>query len=681
MTEYFRITGRNLIPFDALATGAADERYHLKAPPGGMDEPMTEAEVKAVIGRLPQKIRGHALKYGLSKITFPFTIQGSSDPDMEGARHDVTETLEDGQLYIETKGARGTQAVLQSKSDNAVNQSYKTIIYGEAMELGGRAVLGAPLKDHWLENLQMVLYCEKLWRPETRVPLGPNEIYCPGLEEDGDDDGTADNWTLIGAPTDTMESTIVLQGFYSQKLVTQAAIGDGIKSTVIQAPAVGTSAVCYAWIARPAAAPSDITVQLYREGVGVVASALYDAGGWDEATAKDGVTTFYRVEISSAAGITPAQTYSLRISNTQNTITTFYVDKCFWKWGTTTVPDEWCDHFTVYNHYDTTAGAGHAGHQNYFDVADLKGDVEARLLVRVQHAFVADLDHHADLIAARRSWWDYPEPDVTRDMHWLEAEDADTQTQWADMGGLVRCSAGECVEDDNVDAHTSGSVEWDFFNPLAVAPRKRTNSLRGRWDVFGVVYTDDEANTMYRLSHTNLAATRTFYNTWVRQTLPDQWQLTYLGEINLDKYLRDNQSAHDCSVTVEYAKQAADTVRLDCIWLLPKSEPETRLHVPDDDWGYYVYDLWVFSRDGDFDYQAKEEWSGAEYLSKGELYLQGDDFSLTPRRTVGQRLYMSIESVDTVPVPDERVWEAHGAGTLRLRVDISYLPQYLSPLD
>ena len=124
MTEYFRITGRNLIPFDALATGAADGRYHLGAPPAGMDEPMTEAEVRAVLPRLPQKIRGHALKRGLSKITFPFTIQGSSDPDMEDARHDLTETLEDGRLYIETQGARGTRAVLQSKSDNAVQQSY-----------------------------------------------------------------------------------------------------------------------------------------------------------------------------------------------------------------------------------------------------------------------------------------------------------------------------------------------------------------------------------------------------------------------------------------------------------------------------------------------------------------------------------------------------------------------------
>jgi len=169
MTEYFRITGRNLIPFDALATGAADDRYHLKRPQTGMDEPMTEAEVRAVLPRLPQKIRGHALQHGLSKITFPFTIKGSSDPDMEDARHDLTETLEDGNRYIQTKGTMGNLAVLQSKSDNAVAQSYKTIFYGEAMELGGRAVLGAPLKEHWLENLQMVLYCQPYWRPEEAV--------------------------------------------------------------------------------------------------------------------------------------------------------------------------------------------------------------------------------------------------------------------------------------------------------------------------------------------------------------------------------------------------------------------------------------------------------------------------------------------------------------------------------
>jgi len=195
MTEYFRITGRNPIPFDALATGAADERYHLKTPQTGMDEPMTDAEVRAVLPRLPQKIRGHALQHGLSKITFPFSIKGSSDPDMEDARHDLTETLEDGRLYIETKGARGTRAVLQSKSNNAVAQSYKTIVYGEAMELGGRAVLGAPIKEHWLLNMQMTLYCEPYWRPAAATNLTDLVI----VYNHDDADANHDNFLDIAA--------------------------------------------------------------------------------------------------------------------------------------------------------------------------------------------------------------------------------------------------------------------------------------------------------------------------------------------------------------------------------------------------------------------------------------------------------------------------------------------------
>jgi len=478
MTEYFRITGLNLIPFDTQAIVGADHRYALGQSPGGMDEPMTEAEVRAVLPRLPQKIRGHALKRGLSKITFPFSIQGSSDPDMEDARHDLTETLEAGRLYIETRGARGTQAVLQNKADAAVNQSYKTIVYGEALELAGRHVLGAAIKGHFLLNLQMVLYCEKRWRPETNVPLGPNEIYCPSFEEnragtadnwddslgvelvanpgfetpgigdpdfwddwdesagdgtlahtadvhagadaceatagatantlveqsvnvqanrryklsfwtkgDGvnagryrlyDDDGFADIIALVStgvtgavytevtayfvapagcmsvtiylhcpvanggiayfddvsirsAPVLAIEETIVLHGRRSQKVTTDAA-NEGIESAVMTAPVGVTNAVAYAWICRPAAG-SDIRV-IMRETSGAGAdidSVLFDTGGWPTQKAKDGVNDFFRLQVFSAAGITPGNTYELWIEATGAAATVFYVDKCFWK--------------------------------------------------------------------------------------------------------------------------------------------------------------------------------------------------------------------------------------------------------------------------------------------------------------------------------------------------------------
>ena len=809
MTEYFRITGLNLIPFDTQAIVGADHRYALGQSPGGMDEPMTEAEVRAVLPRLPQKIRGHALKRGLSKITFPFSIQGSSDPDMEDARHDLTETLEAGRLYIETRGARGTQAVLQNKADAAVNQSYKTIVYGEALELAGRHVLGAAIKGHFLLNLQMVLYCEKRWRPETNVPLGPNEIYCPSFEEnragtadnwddslgvelvanpgfetpgigdpdfwddwdesagdgtlahtadvhagadackatagatantlveqsvnvqanrryklsfwtkgDGvnagryrlyDDDGFADIIALVStgvtgavytevtayfvapagcmsvtiylhcpvanggiayfddvsirsAPVLAIETTIVLQGCDSQKITTDAA-NEGIESSVMTAPAGVTSAVAYAWICRPAAG-SDIRVILRETtgGGGDIATALLDTGGWQTADAKDGVNTFSRVVVSSAAGITPANTYELWIESTAAAATIFYVDKCFWKWGTVTAPDEWCDHPLIYNHYDTTEGAGHEGHQNYFDVADLKGTEEARLLMRVEYEQIADKAGAEDLIIARENKDDY-----CAFLWWLEAEDASVQTQWADLGGLARCSAGDCVSDN---ANAAGYISWS----TGAVPGFDLPANHGKFDVYGVLYTDDSANTQYRLSYSPFGA-NLYYNNWIKQTQDSQWELIYLGEVNMDMFARTPIIFWRLTIRLEYLKDAGDTVRADCLWLLPKNQPETYLYHPGAGSGVTIGEYWAHGRDEDFDYDGHEAAAGmvVEYL----LWLQGDVMTLTPR--LENRLYFVCTTMDRPQ------YEAHAiAGappSVQMLVNLAYLPQYRTPLD
>jgi len=578
MTEYFRITGLNLIPFDAQVTPATDVRYTLAGSPKGMDEPLSKEAVRAVVPRLPREVRGHALKRGLSRITFPFSIQGYGataiirDGDMEDARHDLTETLEDGQLYIATQGARGTRAVLRYQADGASQASYKTIFYGEAVEGAAREILGSKVKESYLQAMQMTLYCEPYWRPASAITLGPNEIYCPSFEEDGNADGLADDWdaTLggelllnpgfeiaggggadiwanwtenagdgaladVGAPvhggahacqstagpsantyvvqtigvtagrlyylsfwtrgdgtndgryrvrdatgaadiipiTNTgvtgaayaevtayflapagcanvelylycssvntaivyfddasiraadadfaIETTIVLHGCDSQKVTTDAA-NEGIESTVMVAPAGTTKAVAYAWICRPAAG-SDIRVIMRDTTAGVDKDTnLFSTPGLASAPAKDGANTFYRVWVYSNA-IVAGNDHELWVESVDATATVFYVDKCFWKWDTTSIPDEWCDHWLIYNHYDTTEGAAHEGHINYVDVDDLKGDVEARLLMRTEFEQKADLDYAVDIIAGRRTRA-YP----CELLHWLEAEDAGTKT-------------------------------------------------------------------------------------------------------------------------------------------------------------------------------------------------------------------------------------------------------------
>jgi len=818
MTEYFRITGRNLIPFDALATGAADDRYHLKRPQTGMDEPMTEAEVKAVIGRLPQKIRGHALKRGLSKITFPFTIQGSSDPDMEDARHDVTETLEDGQLYIETKGARGTQAVLQNKADAAVNQSYKTIFYGEVMELGGRAVLGAPLKDHWLENLQMVLYCEPYWRPDAAVTLGPNEIYCPSFEEDGNADGLADNWEVplgaelllntgfetpgggdpdfwlnwdetagtgalahtavvhagadacqatagatantyvkqaavvtAGEPyclsfwtrgsgeddgrykvydatagadiiviTDTgvrgtiyvettvffvapigcasvevylycplapgqiayfddvtikeaaglpsLESTIVLHGCDSQKFTTNAA-NERIESEPTIAPDWTPnlqSAVAYAWICRPAAG-SDITVTI-QETVGApgpIAHSHLDAGGWQTAVGKGG-QTWSCVVVSTAAGITEGSTYELWIEVTAVTGTVFYVDKCFWKWGTTTVPDEWCDHWLIYNHYDTDEG-----HQNYFDVDDLKGDTPTRGLMRVEFEKIADQAGAHKLFVARRT-----RPEAACFPWWLEAETvpADHRAAWAPIV-LARCSGGSRLTDS---ANLTGYV---IFSSSSVPPAFALDYLYGTYDIFAALYTDDPVNTLCRLSYS--WGGQRYYSPWVRQVNTSKWELVKLGSLDFDPYLGATTGVSQLSIYVEYQKQAADTIEIDFVWLFPKDEPQMVI-TPEYESNIGVGEWWAVGNSTDFDYIATE-WDVPPLKILWPTSLRGGITSMEPSKE--NRLYFVCLTHYVGGAPDYALrYEAHDTATgpgdaLEMVVNIDYLPQYTSPLE
>lgn len=692
MTEYFRIEGKNLIDFDRFSVAGTIPIYLLNkaVPPGDMSKPLTRQEIVSMLPRLPLGIRGHALNRGMSQITFPFSIQpdieaGQGDREMEQALHDLKETLNEGQLHIESEDARGTQAVLHYKSDNAVQHSYKTLYYGFFEERTARDVLGARAKEHYLAGLQLTLYMEPLWRPASAVPLGQNEIYCPGLEEDGNADGLADNWVILNAPTLTMESTLVLQGFYSQKIVTGAFISRGIQSATFVAPAGTTSAVCYAWLCRPAAG-SNIIVELYDVTTpAVVASALYDTAGWQTETAKDGTSIFKRVVVSSAAGIVAGRTYRMRIYNTVDTGATYYVDKCFWKWGTATAPDEWCDHWLIYNHYDTTEAGAHVGHQNYFDVADLKGTDESRLGLQVQFSEEADWDQAADLLIARRSWWERPSPIAARvrDVHWFEAEDASLVSFAA--AALAACSAGGYVWNA---AAIGGSAQFILDEIPLGAGEYGIDCVTGRYDVFAVVYTNDKVNTQYRLYYTNFGATIWRFNQWTKQRHPSRWEIIYLGEANLEAFIKSGRDRGPAYFTVEYAKDAADTVRLDCVWLLSKTEPQTRLHICAEN-GEWIEELhsWVFDRTEEFDYEAEERVNpglATSILAAKTVLLHGDKMTLTPNSVVGQRLYFSAETVDDGNWPPDarRVWEAHGAATnLQMTIIMAYLPQYQTPLD
>jgi hypothetical protein len=210
-----------------------------------------------------------------------------------------------------------------------------------------------------------------------------------------------------------------------------------------------------------------------------------------------------------------------------------------------------------------------------------------------------------------------------------------------------------------------------------------SSQVRGRWDVFGVVYNNDIVNTQYRLSYSNFVAFGAtplwFYNPWIKQSVVSTWQLVYLGEVNFDQYLRPGFTAGQAYIHVEYVKDAADTVGLDCIWLLPKEDPESRLHSVDLDWLPLstVY-FWALQRTQDFDGEEKEVYGISYWITIGELCLRGDVMTAIPQ--TDQRFYLCCESASGGSTV--RSYEAHGAANpLQLRVYLDYLPQYQTPLD
>jgi len=664
VTEYFRITGKNDILFDAGPMG--NYLFTKGRPPRKLSTILTRKEVLAVLPRLPLGIRPTALQHGLSVITMEVNIRGATDTEMESLEHDLIETLVETDLFFSSQGARGTRAVLTVKSDGAVATSYKSVFYGFLDELDARDVLGAVIKAHSLEGLRLVLYCEENWRPNSAIELGPNEINCPSFEENADSgvpNQIADNWTLVATPIPTWESTIVAHGCYSQKLVTDA-VNEGIDSAVFASGAAGRDGVAYAWIYKSAG--GEVRVQMYETGVAMRAEALLSTAGWQTKVVNG--NTWYRVVVS---GTMPNNAnHNLRII-ADDAATTFYVDKCYWEWDTLVCPDEWISYPLIFNHYDARwlpnkaggAGAGDVGHINYVDVDGLKGDVDARLLMRTEFEQKADEDYVYDLMVGRRTRYGH-----CGFLWWIEGEEG-AETNWGALG-LARCSGGSRCTDG---ANATGYVQWNLrtlYGGLLYAPQYAF----GDFDVYAAVYTNDKDNTQYRLS-SFYQTDEVSYNPWTKQTLTSLWELIPLGQIHFDPITRPGIEARNLYFRVEYAKEAGDTVELDCIWLIPRNEPEMRLssavHLT-------VDDLWAVGQTMDFDYDGLEFLVGAVLYWFSPLTIQGGVMALEPGKE--NRLYFA--AISSTGSPNYyKTYEVHSTTDLRMLVNLEYLPQFVSPLE
>jgi len=607
---------------------------------------LTKEQAIPFLRNVPTEIKSHILgrpgEHVMSVITFPFSIQGTSDADMEDAEHDLRETLEDGKLYIKTKGARGTRAVLEMQSNNAAARSYKTVFWAEFVEDGGREILGAAIKESYIRDLQMRLYCEAYWRPSTAVTLGPNEIYCPSFEEDGNADGTADNWTALNVPVLAMETTIVLHGCDSQKVTTNM-VGEGIASTTMVAPAApANDAVAYAWVCRPAAG-TDIIAVLRDTSVGADrATATFNAAT-TTATGKSG-QTWKRLELIATNNIVPTNNHQLWVYSVADTVTDWYVDKCFWKWDTTTIPDEWCDRYSVYNHKDSDAN-----HQNYFDIDDLKGDIDAPVCLVALGTGVTAFYEWATTVARRTRG----SPSCLT--HIREAEAFPTLVNWASAGD-PNCSNGNRLT--NSGAVTSGSAEWQIASPGI--------DEKGRFRVIGCVKTDDEINTSWRFGYKYTTRTGEDYTYSLWKTVPanTDWQWLDFGSMFFDPTIRDGITIDRLIIRVEYQKQSGDLVEFDFLMLLPEDEIIATFE-PGASW-VNASDQMVYDASSDFEYLALE--NTGEFMRP--IYKKGD---ITLRPEVENRLIFGWHDVIST--------NHHWYISFMLRVSFKYLPQFISPLE
>lgn len=636
-------SGNIIFSVDGGAPSASIGYLSKKKAPLRMSGPLRVKDIPKEIDS--PEILSHLMNHGFSEIVVPLHIAGTDDADMEAKVRDLNEVLEDAKLYIESRGGRGARAVFEYKTDGAADISYKTIFWGRLDEKGARGDKEA-VDCSRLENMELVLICQPYWRPALAVELGPNVIKTPSFERDSDDDGLADHWDYYAGTAVAMESTVVLEGNKSQEVITNA-VSEGIYHSFVYpivAPSGVTEAVAYAWVCRPAAG-SDIRVRLrdHTDSVDRDTKLLSD-GDWR--TEVVGGYTWYRIVVSSSA-IVPENSHRLYIEVTTDTATTFYVDKTFWKWGTTICPDEWSSCVNIYNHED--AGAGHI---NRLDLVNLKGDVDAPIRLRIKHPGAGDL------LTGRvfRRTRGIP---ANFQFH-LEAESAGYAVQWPVVAD-TECSNGN--KRSQGAGQTTGLVRWTMTSNL--------DDQRGRVKIYARVK-GAQATTKFRV-YINVGGIQAYVSDWTYPTYNNEFVLLDLGEMILP--VKDVPSGRWDFLQIEiyYQKADADVAGIDFIQLAPMDEavlavyPQGTHQLSNTD--YYVEVDASGISNGGIEYWAEFDDGDALYWLwniRGNLCLSPD---------VDNHLYFHW-TTNT----DEQMIINHTSPFYRV-VTIAYLPQYISPRE
>ncbi len=367
--ELVKLTdGTNTVDF---LSGQGATTGYVKRNIQGLDTP--PCEVKFSAGRPLQR------KWQNREPTITFGIMASDAADLVNKKTAIIEILENTYLYWTSKGKLGAKAQFQYRRPGGTNISYADVYWGECDWGVVEHQQGAPYA-YALEGAQLTLTCETGFHPINVVVVGQNLLGTPHFEEDGDSDGLADQWTLIGTPTYSLNTTYYLCGTRSQKIITDDATAEGIFQSMVVSSE--TSAIGYVWIHVDSG--DEVAVELYDYTAGQVRDlALYSTAGWQTKVGAGGKT--WKRLIVSSSSLVANNAHFLRILRRladATEVTLFYVDQCYFEFGTTTLPDAWGSCENVFNVRSATTW----GRINYRDVTDIDGDLDAPCNIKIEPA-------------------------------------------------------------------------------------------------------------------------------------------------------------------------------------------------------------------------------------------------------------------------------------------------------
>ena len=307
------------------------------------------------------------------------------------------------------------------------------------------------------------------------------------------------------------------------------------------------------------------------------------------------------------------------------------------------------------NHDDATAD-----HDNFVDIAaaNIKGDVEAKTKVTVKDHNIVGCKY---VFLARRS-----AGTPGNLAHWLEAEDG-TLTNLTDTADTDRSGAAVALNDG---VATSGDTEHNLTANLG--------DHKGRFRVYVAAWADDIVNTEIRLMSRWGPWTEETTHTYKKLGTASQWQLIYLGTIWIPP---ENSAPNRIDLTVEYIKQANDTIKLDYLMLLPEDESALMLE-----------SAWFFSHDaatrnqvvidGTADFPHAEIQPSATGAASGWALMRPGPLTLRPGKL--NRIYVKVLKVsaggDAFSTHTDYI-DHNTSPTAGIYLTIDYLPQYLTPLN